>query len=273
MVDNLGLTGVLNQLDDHVIIFTIHENDQDLNGDGDTDDQVLHIRDLSNNEDVNLGLSFGSDNPIVSDPLTALYVDERGQRADLNGDGDTEDSVLHIYDHSTEETTNLGVYGRSVQLDGNLIVLAVRENSQGNIDLNDDGDTHDEVLHIIELTEDELFCEQPKTAYDSVIKGTDNDDILQGTKGNDLIFGNNGNDLIYASNGNDCIFGGSGNDTIFGEDGDDVLFGAIGNDVLNGDLGNDHLMDDNGDDVLDGGEGDDLCFDKYGDNSFVHCEI
>ena len=286
-ITNLKLAGSASSISNNLVVLEVHEDSQgntDLNGDGDAKDfNVLHIYDHSTGVTTNLELDTRFNQSIIDDNLVVFGVREDSQgNTDLNGDGDKKDFVLHIYDHSTEETTNLGVYGTSVQLDGNLIALTISENSQGNADLNGDGDTNDDVLHVIELSKEELFCGQPQAAYDSIIEGTDNDDLLQGTKGNDLIFGMDGNDLIYGGNGNDCILGGNGNDsifgrggddTLFGEDGDDTIFGAQGNDILNGGSGNDHLMDDRGDDTLDGGEENDICYDKYDNNEFVSCEI
>ena len=42
--------------------------------------------------------------------LIGLLVDEYRQGGvDLNGDGDTRDTVAHVYDLSTGRTTNLGI--------------------------------------------------------------------------------------------------------------------------------------------------------------------
>ena len=285
---NLELTVRASALDGSIVTFSLDENDQgntDLNGDGDTTDSVLHVYDPSTGVTTNLGLSVtGFHNSVIDVNLIVIFVSESNQgNTDLNNDGDHDDSIAHIYDPSTGEITNLGL-DSSYPLfsDNKLLGFLVSEYAQGNTDLNGDGDTEDFVLHLIELTGDELFCGQPLTSYVSVIEGTNDDDVLLGTPNNDLIFGMDGNDLIFASHGDDCVFGGNGNDSIFGrggndmifgEDGDDTLFGAMGNDVILGGAGNDHLMDDFGNDTLDGGEDSDLCYDKYGNNDLLECEI
>ena len=283
-ITNLDLAVFFNpRIDGNLVVFVVNEQDQgntDLNDDGDTDDSILHVYDHSTGSIINLQIGGF---PTLDGNLVAFTVDEFSQgNTDLNKDGDTRDEVLHIYDHSTGSIINVELAGRISSIDDNLVAFSLNEFSQGNTDLNKDGDTDDQVLHIIELTGDELFCGQPLTSYVSVIEGTNDDDVLLGTPNNDLIFGMDGNDLIFASNGNDCVYGGPGNDSIFGrggndmifgEDGDDTLFGAMGDDMMDGGAGSDHLMDDFGNDTLDGGEDDDLCYDKYGNNDFTSCEI
>ena len=62
---------------------------------------------------TNLELVTGFSTLVVDDNLVAFSVPEYSQgNTDLNGDGDTgnpndDDKILHIYDHSTGETTNL----------------------------------------------------------------------------------------------------------------------------------------------------------------------
>ena len=60
---------------------------------------------------------------------------------------DIDEEVVHIYDHDTGVTTNLGLVSRHLVSDGNLVVIAVNERSQGK-DLNNDGDLDDSVPHI-----------------------------------------------------------------------------------------------------------------------------
>jgi hypothetical protein len=76
---------------------------QDLNGDGDRWDVVLHVRDLEAGETTNLGLAGFV--RALSDEWFVFGVSERSQGADLNGDGDGEDfSVLHVLDLNTLST-------------------------------------------------------------------------------------------------------------------------------------------------------------------------
>ena len=147
---NLGLSGSNIGVDGNLVAFYVDESSQgeDLNGDGDTSDDILHIYDHSTGETTNLGLSGFV--RAIDGNLVAFTVIESSQGEDLNGDGDIEfsDQILHIYDHSTGETTNLELAGRISSIDGILVGFSVFEESQGNTDLNNDEDADDIVLHI-----------------------------------------------------------------------------------------------------------------------------
>lgn len=74
---------------------------------------------------------------------------------DLNDDGDTLDSVAHLYDFVTGSLTNLGlatdlsaVPTPFSLVDGKLL-FRVPEVSQGGADLDGDGDTSDAILHAV----------------------------------------------------------------------------------------------------------------------------
>lgn len=123
----------------------------DLNGDGDILDNVLHIYDANNGTTTNLGLAGFTEE--IDGHLAAIGVWEFAQGLDLNGDGDASDNVLHVYDASTGTTINLGMDGSRYQLDGNLIATTVNESRQGNLDLNGDGDTFDQILHVYDASD------------------------------------------------------------------------------------------------------------------------
>ena len=139
-------------VDGNLVVFTVSESGQentDLNGDGDTEDNVLHIYDHSTGvtSNLELGADFNSFKTLDGNLVAFITVSESGQEnTDLNGDGDTEDNVLHIYDHSTGITTNLeiAVFNFDPIIDGNLVAFLVSERSQGK-DLNNDGDIRDNV--------------------------------------------------------------------------------------------------------------------------------
>ncbi len=99
-------------------------------------------------------VGFDAFNILIDGNLVVFRVRESAQGfggTDLNGDGDTSDSVLHVFDSSTSTTTNVGlaVFGEPL-IDGNHVVFRVRESAQGfgGTDLNGDGDTLDSVVHV-----------------------------------------------------------------------------------------------------------------------------
>jgi len=177
------------------VLFAVTESGQrlDLNGDGDQNDVVPHVYDPStasvhssglaawagwhatglNGEEV--WLTNGSTryewNPGVALPRD-LGLDWAGAHngtffwgvqseeaaTDLNGDGDSGDSVWHVYDARTGEITNLGLAraGLASGFAHGWAVLVVSEFHQGSIDLNGDGDALDGVYFAFDAEENEL---------------------------------------------------------------------------------------------------------------------
>ena len=158
--ENLGLAALLQfggwvqlVLSENWLMFAVPEAQQggtDLNGDGDTEDNVVHLRNLSAAETNNLSLA-GPGFGIVSGDWLAMTVSEGEQSGtDLNGDGDTGDNVTHVRNLSTAETTNLRLPGSAFDMSGDWLSIGVWESLQ-NDDLNSDGDTQDFVTHIHNL--------------------------------------------------------------------------------------------------------------------------
>lgn len=122
----------------------------DFNGDGDDFDWVLHVVDGGGHV-TNLGIACELALATVG-PWTAFLVDEQANGAhDANGDGDTDDWVLHVYDAARERVTNLGVAVWTFELGESLLAYDVSEAHQGGLDRNGDGDTHDSVLEVVML--------------------------------------------------------------------------------------------------------------------------
>ncbi len=143
-----------------VLVLCVRERDEgneDLNEDGDSGDLVLHIVDLG--EDVpearNLELAATPVGLFGSRIVLAVREAEQGGR-DLNGDGDAGDEVLHLLDPRTGIVENLGVSAAAPTPTGRLLALNVREADQGGVDLNDDGDVGDAVLHLLDPETGEL---------------------------------------------------------------------------------------------------------------------
>jgi hypothetical protein len=168
--------------------FLVNESEGgDLNGDGDSADSVLHVFDARQGVTLNLGLAAASVcrtiqgppfvictpvAPVASRAIVAFLVGEAAQSdADLNGDSDASDDVLHVYDAAAEAiiNTRLAVahgIGRDVSsytypimpvVAGDGIALLVGEPEQGGTDLNFDGDAEDDVLHVIEPKAHEIL--------------------------------------------------------------------------------------------------------------------
>ncbi|MEM9801379.1 MAG: hypothetical protein AAGA20_13715 [Planctomycetota bacterium] len=150
-----------------IAVFRVDERDQgdtDLNGDGDAVDQVVHVADLRTGALRNLGVSSRyattAQDLVLEGPLVVVPVSEAEQGGtDLNGDGDTNDYVVHVYDARTDVLTNLGLatsrsFESAIAIDGETVVFYVPEQSvfdgsgQG-VDLNGDMDiAFEEIAHV-----------------------------------------------------------------------------------------------------------------------------
>lgn len=145
----------------HLVTFHLSEADHgqtDANGDGDAADVVPHIYDADLQIMTNLGIAGGFFPPMVDDGRVLFEVIESDEgQTDLNGDGDTLDSVLHVHDIANGVTTNLGLAvrasfgGPTTRLDGDIATVIVSEADHGATDLNGDGDLYDGVAFAIDL--------------------------------------------------------------------------------------------------------------------------
>jgi len=89
-------TGTIDAHGMHALLVTPEDSaNRDLNGDGDIQDSVLSFLDLETREVHELGFAF-LDARIASDEEALVLVNEAEEGADLNGDGDLEDFVLHV---------------------------------------------------------------------------------------------------------------------------------------------------------------------------------
>ena len=158
---NLGLAGRIVALLRDWVIVTVNEKEHgvDLNKDGDQDDFVLHTHDFAQGSTTNLGLAvrFNVGAYTTDDGEWLVFAAlEDDQGVDLNGDGDTLDSVLHTHRLAARETTNLRLAGAVLALQGDRAALRVAEFAEGE-DLNDDGDRDDFVVHLHTLGTDDTF--------------------------------------------------------------------------------------------------------------------
>lgn len=146
------------------------EQGRDLNGDGDLDDVVLQVSDLARGvtrssgvESLLMAAAFLANGLPPSGGRYAIPVLEAGQGgADLNGDGDSDDVVLHVFDAGTGRTRNVGLaipitfvfFPVPVILRGDgFVALPVFETTA---DLNGDGDLVDPIPHFVDLATGEV---------------------------------------------------------------------------------------------------------------------
>ena len=158
---NLGRAAASFQLADGVVAFAQPESAQgaaDANGDGDVFDDVLHYFEAASSAMTNL--SYAVEGFQLDSEHLAFGVREfRQAAADLNGDGDTADLVLHLHDVAAGSTVNLGTDATlGFKLDGEtLLAFGTWEPGQGNGDLNGDGDVSDYVLHVYDIVSSKVI--------------------------------------------------------------------------------------------------------------------
>jgi hypothetical protein len=138
------------------------ETSQDLNGDGDTNDDVIRYYDLSEKTLTNIGwagknsavsgdiIAFESDyhvgyynitsnstviafalgsHPSISGDIIAFSTNE-GLAGDLNGDNDTNDFIIRYYKLATYATINTQVEGIYPSVNGNIIAFQAYDELQ-----------------------------------------------------------------------------------------------------------------------------------------------
>jgi len=120
----------------------------DLNGDADVDDAVVHVHPAGSGTWTNVARA--ADDLAVEGAHVAFLVPEAAQgNVSLNGDGDTGDRVVHVYDADAAALTNIAQAAEEfVMGPTGLIAFRTLEASQGGLDLNDDGDADDGVLQV-----------------------------------------------------------------------------------------------------------------------------
>ena len=109
---NLEICGTAHSFSTGVGVARVTEQNTDLNGDGDTTDTVWHLIDFTTAEVINLGTVVVEPDIDVSEHWLAFKLRESSEGADLNGDGDTRDFVLHLFDARTRDFINLLDTGR-----------------------------------------------------------------------------------------------------------------------------------------------------------------
>ena len=147
--DNLGVAPAQANIfvEEPWVAFMVEEAGQgsDLNGDGDELDYITQAYDLDSGTLRNTGIAGGiayeaDETAYLAAGRLGLNVSESGEGADLNGDGDVDDGVLHFYDLNTGSLTSAGLptWGRLVPAPDGQLTMGVPEFLGG--DLNGDGD-------------------------------------------------------------------------------------------------------------------------------------
>jgi Tol biopolymer transport system component len=133
----------------------------DLNGDGDLDDTVLATIDARDAAASGAPAAMQTLGPAtavsVAAGRAAFLLPETAVRTpptdgtDLNGDGDTADTVVHLFDGRGGGVRNLGLAAVDLSLSDRCLAVLVSEAGQGATDLNGDGDAGDRVVHVYDL--------------------------------------------------------------------------------------------------------------------------
>lgn len=153
---NTGAAGEYPSISGDIITFTTLEywvgEEEDWNGDGDPWDYIIRYYDISTGTLYNTG-SEGN-YPSIDGNTIAFITTEFFINQDLNGDGDTFDSVVRYNDISTGATVNTGAVGygyNPLSVSGNIIAFYTYE-ADINQDLSGDGDTNDFVVRYYNIS-------------------------------------------------------------------------------------------------------------------------
>lgn len=128
----------------------------DLNGDGDAQDQVVHYFD---GERVTMprrgdhGIA-GRSIALSGDAIATLVPEANEGRGSLNGDGDTDDSVAHVFSFAGQQWSSTGLAGDRIAMHGRILAMTSPESAQGGADRTGDGDSDDRVLHVFAVGAD-----------------------------------------------------------------------------------------------------------------------
>jgi len=129
-----------------LVLFLVDEAvlGQDLDQDGETDHLIYHVLDLETLAVTSLDLpGFDAPDYVFGSRTSSRFLGFLVQEldaGDLNGDGDAEDEVAHVYDAETREVRNLELATEQLPLvEGDQVFVYVDEIAQGGGDLNGDG--------------------------------------------------------------------------------------------------------------------------------------
>jgi hypothetical protein len=150
---NLARAATVVAVSDGLVAALVSESGEgrDLNGDGDLADGVVHIHRHGAAASDWIDVARAADTIDVSGRFVAFITPEQAQGGtDLDGDGDTADRVLEVYDGDAARIVFTGWTADELVMDGTLLAFRASEAAQ-NQDLNDDGDQTDHVLQVYDL--------------------------------------------------------------------------------------------------------------------------
>jgi hypothetical protein len=120
-----------------------------LNGDGDTDDQVVH---LAVGAGASQSLDLAATTVRTSSAVAAALISEAGQAGlSRNGDGDDDDDVVAVYPLPGGPWTNVGQAADTLTVKGTRVAFLTPEGAQNETSLNVDGDPDDRVAQLYDV--------------------------------------------------------------------------------------------------------------------------
>jgi hypothetical protein len=134
------------------------QGNADLNGDKDTQDEVAQYYALGAQKPLNLGRDASGGITTAGGKIAFACSEADQGNKDLNGDRDTNDFVLLVYDPAANKVFNsLHSVDGDLETGGNYLAWTVLEADQANRDLNRDGDVDDSIVFVMELTGHSIY--------------------------------------------------------------------------------------------------------------------
>lgn len=147
----------------------------DLNGDGDTIDRVGAIWDLASGNLINL--ASAPDGPVdggISGGFALFTASEARNSIDQNGDGDTFDCYVEVFDATTGASRSTALPDTARIISGSdyarAVLVRVQELDVGS-DLSGDGDIQDSVVYVLELADLRVTATGTATNGASYVQG------------------------------------------------------------------------------------------------------
>jgi len=154
-ISDIAITGGFPAIDGDIIAYHVYERwvDDDLNGDEDQDDFVIHYYNISNNTQINTKIEGSTAS--ISGNTIAFHQFEVASDTDLNNDGDANDVLIKLFDIETNQLIDPKLFGKYPQLVGDVLVFEVSE-SMYQIDFNEDQDMTDNAVRFYHLDTEQL---------------------------------------------------------------------------------------------------------------------